>query len=187
MNRREALQKAALLTGIAVSGSVTSAILQGCQAEHIPNYEPVFFTKEQMKEIAAMAETILPNTADSPGAIDVGVPEFIDIIANDTLKPEQQEKAKAGIDAMIEAGKTENGKLFSQLSAEDQLTYLTKVDQAAKSEGGNSYYLQMKQLVILGYYTSEAVGTEVLAYDPIPGAYVGCVDLSENGGIVWSL
>lgn len=187
MNRREALKQAALLTGIAVSGSVATAILQGCQAEHIPDYTPVFFTPEQMKEITAMAETILPHSADSPGAIDVGVPAFIDQMANEALNPEQQAQAKEGIAQLIQACQDKNGKLFSALSAAEQLTYLKEVDANAKQAKGQSYYLEMKQLVILGYYTSESVGTEVLAYDPIPGAYHGCIDLSETGGKVWSL
>lgn len=186
MNRREALKQAALLTGIAVSGSVASAVLQGCKAEHIPDYEPAFFTKEQMKEIAAMAETILPKTEDSPGAIEVGVPEFIDTIAHKTLTAEQQEETKESIGAFIQAAEEANGKAFSKLSAEEQLAYLSKVDQEAKQAGGQSPYLQLKQQVILGYYTSEPVGTTVLAYDPIPGQWIGCTDLADNGGKNWA-
>lgn len=186
MNRREALKQASLLTGIAVSGSVASAILQGCTAEHIPNYEPSFFTQEQMREIAAMAETILPKTADSPGAIEVGVPEFMDKLVKGTYKPKQQEKLKEGMAALLKTIEDANGKAFSKLSKEEQLTYLTKVDEEAKKAGGSSAYLQMKQLVILGYYTSEPVATTVLAYDPIPGQWNGCVDLAENGGKTWA-
>ncbi len=186
MNRREALKQAALLTGVAVSGSLASAVLQGCKAEHIPNYEPSFFTKAQMKEIAAMAETILPKTADSPGAIEVGVPEFIDLIADKTLKPAEKEKTKESIAGLILAAEEANGKAFSKLSPEEQLSYLSKVDEEAKKAGGQSPYLQLKQQVIAGYFTSEAVGTEVLAYDPIPGQWIGCTDLADNGGKNWA-
>ena len=186
MNRREALKQAALLTGIAVSGSVASAVLQGCKAEHIPNYEPSFFTKAQMTEIAAMAETILPKTEDSPGAIEVGVPEFIDLIADKTLTAEEKEKTKEGIAALLQAAEEANGKAFSKLSSEEQLSYLSKVDEEAKKAGGQSTYLRLKQQVILGYYTSEPVGTKVLAYDPIPGQWIGCTDLAENGGKNWA-
>lgn len=186
MNRREALKQATLLTGIAVSGSVASAILQGCTAEHIPNYESTFFSQDQMKEIAAMAETLLPKTEGSPGAIEVGVPEFMDQLVEGTYKPEQQEKLKEGLAALLQAAEDANGKAFSELSKEEQLAYLTAVDQEAKKAGGQSAYLQMKQLVILGYYTSEPVATNVLAYDPIPGQWNGCVDLAENGGKTWA-
>ena len=42
--------------------------------------------------------------------------------------------------------------------------------------------------MIRAYRGSELVGEQYLAYDPIPGRQVGCIDLEEaTGGRIWSL
>jgi hypothetical protein len=46
----------------------------------------------------------------------------------------------------------------------------------------------LKSLMIRAYRGSELVGEQFLAYDPIPGRYIGCIDLNEaTGGKSWSL
>ena len=49
------------------------------------------------------------------------------------------------------------------------------------------FYRQFKQLALVGYFTSTEVGEKVLAYDPIPGRFEGCVPLASLGGKAWSL
>jgi hypothetical protein len=40
---------------------------------------------------------------------------------------------------------------------------------------------------MLGFFTSEPGATQVLQYDPVPGAYKGCIPLSEAGnGKAWA-
>jgi len=38
-----------------------------------------------------------------------------------------------------------------------------------------------KELVMLGFFTSEAGATKVLQYEAVPGSYKGCIPLSEAG------
>ena len=46
----------------------------------------------------------------------------------------------------------------------------------------------LKSLMIRAYRGSELVGEQVLAYDPVPGRQIGCIDLDEaTGGRIWSL
>ena len=46
----------------------------------------------------------------------------------------------------------------------------------------------LKSLRIRAYRGSELVGEQYLAYDPIPGRQIGCIDLEEaTGGRIWSL
>ena len=46
----------------------------------------------------------------------------------------------------------------------------------------------LKSLMIRAYRGSELVGEQFLAYDPIPGRHIGCIDLNEaTGGKSWSL
>jgi hypothetical protein len=47
------------------------------------------------------------------------------------------------------------------------------------------FYRMMKELALLGYFHSEKIGMEYLAYDPIPGPYQGCIDYGDVGK-VWT-
>ena len=46
----------------------------------------------------------------------------------------------------------------------------------------------LRSITIWGFKTSEEIGEKVLAYDPVPGVYNGCISLKEaTGGKAWSL
>ena len=179
MNRREAIKRSALISGFAVSGSMISAMLQGCGGEvgTAPDWTPEYFTAEEAEQIAAMAEAIIPRT-DTPGAKDVYVDRYIDMMVNNVMTEEDQQRAKEVITGLY--GGFPDGD-FKEASTEAQLAYLEGLDQ----ESGIG---QFRSMVIAGYFTSEQVGKEVLAYDPIPGEWIPCGDLQElTGGKSWSL
>ena len=48
------------------------------------------------------------------------------------------------------------------------------------------FYFTMKDLTLLGYFTSEAGATQALEYVPVPGRYEGCVDL-KPGQKSWAI
>jgi len=46
----------------------------------------------------------------------------------------------------------------------------------------------LRDNTVWAYKTTEEIGENVLAYDPIPGVQLGCVSLKEaTGGKAWSL
>ena len=53
------------------------------------------------------------------------------------------------------------------------------------SSGTESFFIQLKQLTLLGYFASERGATEALAYVQIPGSYEGCTTL-EPGQKAWA-
>lgn len=202
MDRREAIKRAALLSGYALSASTISAVMQGCKADSAGDlsgdWTPSYLTEDEAVLVAEIGETILPHTDDSPGAKDVNVHQFIDLMLADYVDPEDQENYRQGLQQFSEACREANGgKDFVALTPEERLTYLTTVNQEAisgeRSENGPAaeylpFFITLKQAVFTGYFTSEAVGTEVLAYDPIPGEYQSCAPLEEvSAGRVWAL
>ena len=66
-------------------------MMQGCKVDKAPDWTPSYLTPEEAEQVAAMAETILPKT-DTPGAKDVFVDRYIDLVAQDCLEPEEQAK-----------------------------------------------------------------------------------------------
>lgn len=183
MNRREAIHRAGLVLGFAISAPTLSAVLQGCKAKPELAFKPEFLNADQAALVSEVAEIIIPKT-DTPGAKEAGVPQFIDILVKDCYKKEDQDNFLKGLD---EFDKGANG--FMDLSSEEQVAYVTKVHNdaltAMKDEANRDkprpFIHIMKELTVVGFFTSEPGATQVLQYVAVPGAYKGCIPLSEVG------
>ncbi len=192
MKRREAIKKAAWMSGIALSAPSMVAALQGCSADRSLDWEPAFFTNDEAVLVADLAETILPRTEGSPGAKDIMVDRFIDDMLANYTGEEMGNEMREGLKSFQDACQEANGNAFSDLDPDARLAYLNEVNRMAISgDEGNPFpqFLGLKQAVFTGYFTSEEVGENVLAYDPIPGGWEPCTDLESgpSGGKAWSL
>jgi len=49
-----------------------------------------------------------------------------------------------------------------------------------------TFFHQLKELTLLGYFTSETVGKNFLHYDPIPGRFDACIPLETVGNRAWT-
>src|SRR4051812_3904635 len=74
IGRREAIRRAALLAGVALSPQWLTLVDRARPAAQALHLRP-----EQSAIVSAVADRILPRT-DTPGAVDVGVPAFIDLL-----------------------------------------------------------------------------------------------------------
>lgn len=192
MDRREALRKTAVLLGAAVSASSFAAILNGCKATPDLNYKPQFLTEDQAGLISELTELFIPKT-DTPGAKELGVPEFIDRVFGTCYSVEEKERFSNGLKAFDEGAKKEYGSLFMDCSSEQQLMHTQKMNAIAVAamkpaiDEKRPFILMVKELTLLGFFTSEVGATQVLQYDPVPGAYRGCIPLHEAGnGKTWA-
>lgn len=193
MDRREALKRTALLMGGMVSAPAIMGVLNGCTAKPGLDFKPVFLNEEQASVVSTVSEIIIPRT-DTPGAKDAGVPSFIDQMLKEVYSKEDQEFFTNGLKAFNDEAQKELGDEFTDLDEEDQSAFVKKVhDAAIQAENTTNpapkrpFILMMKELTMLGFFTSEAGATKVLQYDPVPGAYKGCVPLSEAGeGRTWA-
>jgi gluconate 2-dehydrogenase gamma chain len=192
IDRREALRKTALLMGMAVSASALTGILQGCKATPELTYTPQFFTDDQARIIMEVAEIIIPKT-DTPGAKDVGVPGFIDIMLKDCYKKEDQDRFIDGLTTFDEEARKAYGDSFIYCKPEQQVELVTKIHTAAIAESKENkeavkpFILMAKELTLLGFFTSEPGATQVLQYVAVPGSYKGCIPLAEAGnGKTWA-
>ncbi len=198
MTRREVIKQTALLTGYALTSSMIQGILTGCQptGSHA-QWAPKYFTQEQAKLVSTIADCILPRTG-TPGALDVGVPEYIDLMVKDCLEPREQSAFLMGLKEVDASAFNEFGKGFMTLSRQQQEELLVKVesaevlDEIERRKANNwewnyPFFLRFKQMTLAAYFSSKTVGMEVTNYDPIPGAYKGCIPMSEvPKGRMWS-
>ena len=50
------------------------------------------------------------------------------------------------------------------------------------------FILTMKELTLLGFFSSAVGATQILQYLPVPGRFLSCIPLSEAGnGKTWAL
>lgn len=189
MNRREAIERTALLLGYAVSASAITGVLNGCKASPELNYKPVFFSEDQARTVAELAEIIIPKT-DTPGAKDVGVPAFIDLMMKDVYKQEDKDRFLKGLADFEESAQKENGTAFIDLETEKRAAWVKKFHDEAveaykkadeKARQQRPFILVVKELTMLGFFTSEPGATQVLQYEAVPGAYHGCLPLTQVG------
>jgi gluconate 2-dehydrogenase gamma chain len=193
MDRREALKRTAWIMGGVVSAPAIMGILKGCTAKPDINWQPEFLTKEQASLVSEVAEIIIPKT-DTPGAKEVGVPSFIDKMIKEVYAKEDQERFTTGLAAFDEEAKKAYGDIFMELEPSQQQEFVKKAhDEALQTERATNpapkrpFILMMKELTMLGFFTSEVGATQILQYEAVPGAYHGCVPLAEAGnGKTWA-
>eukprot|EP00903_Cladosiphon_okamuranus_P000602 g600.t1 len=158
------------------------------------------WNQEEFGGISALAEAMLPKTS-TPGAGEVGVPAFVDVVLGKYTEAEDQQRIRTGLNSWLSGVATAAGKAYTELAAEEQNRLLNELDSSSKlaaeelaeqqlspeeARSKAPWWLDMKSLMIGGYFSSEKVGTEVLAYDPVPGSYQGCIPLADVGSS-WSL
>jgi hypothetical protein len=192
MKRRDAIKTSALALGYAISPKALTDLFLRCHSEVSLDWKPVFFSPADANTLAEITETILPKTA-TPGAKELGVPAFIDKMVRDLLSVEEQKDFMAGLKKLEAECMAVNGKPFVDCSTEQRETFLLKQDMESAKFGPSTwgislgkpapvaFYRRVKSLTLVGYYTSQKVGKEILKYDPIPGAFIACMPLPEVG------
>lgn len=205
INRREAIRRVALLMGGAVSAPAILGVLAGCSAEpgadaagtdKDAEWKPTFLTPAQAVLVAEVAEIMIPRT-DTPGAKDVGIASFIDKMLKDAYPKDDQDRFFAGLADLEAQAKREHGRAFLDLEPTLRAALVKQVHDPAVevdrkatlpvAERGRPFILMMKELTLLGYFTSEPGATQVLQYRPVPGAYHACVPLKQAGnGKTWA-
>jgi hypothetical protein len=184
MTRREALQRAAVLFGLAISPSLLTRVVQAQTAPAAPAGRARFMAQRRFDIAAAAAERILPRTG-TPGAADVGVPAFLDLMYGEYLTPAEREQFTNGLDGIEVASLSAYQQGFARLSSQLQNRVLQAIAETA-NEQGNPFFNQLKELVVLGYFSSEEVAKRILRYEPSPGPYQGCIPANEVGPATWT-
>ena len=181
MTRRAALKRAALFLGVALTPSLIANVLQ---AAATPGAKAVFLSPAQLDLVTAIAERILPRT-DTPGATDVGVPAFVDLMLGKYSTESERQVFTAGLDEVNAASLASHAQSFVKISAAQQDAILMKIAVASQKKE-KTFFHQIKELTVVGYFTSEIDGRTVLHNDPVPGRIQGCVPNSEVGNVLWT-
>lgn len=184
MDRRDAIKHTALLLGGVLSAEAVRGVLDGCMAEPVAARTPGFFTADEGRLVAVMVDRIIPRT-DTPGAVDAGVPAFIDAMMQDFYAETDRIAFREGLARVNADARSAHGDVFVLLAPEQQDGLIERYDRDAfgpPSPGaGRNYFRTLKELTMLGFFTSQVGATRFLKYDPSPGSYRGCIPYSEVG------
>jgi hypothetical protein len=204
MTRREAVQRVtALLGGAALAGgdgllafsfdaaAVGRAMAQGAGA----------FRAADVALLDEIADTILPETS-TPGAKAAKVGAFMALMATATYTEQAQQVFRDGLRQLDEACQKAHGQSFMAASPAERLVLLEALDREQKTAteqrapaprsrapvAGPSttpsapeadepphYFRLMKELALLGYFTSEIGYTQAMRYVEAPGRFDPCV------------
>lgn len=239
ISRRQAvLRVSALLGGIALVGG--SGLLTACSDEKRESVRQqgvgdpgVRFTPDDVAFLDEVADTILPDTASSPGAKAAKTGAFMALMVVDTYAPEDQKIFRDGMKTIDDESKKAYKVGFVQATPQQRTELLTRLDKEAKAyhdapqeemskqgaarpdvnrtaspdadpraaldtvaktapgmeksapkppkpptpaaERPPHYFRLMKQLSLLGYFTSEIGYTKAQRYVESPGRYDPCV------------
>ena len=137
-------------------------------------------TAAQMAEVRALAETIIPRT-DTPGAVDVGAPEFFDLLLAEWYSDSDKAALLRGLDVLSEKCRAEHGKAIADLAREARTTFALSVDgkrgELSSAEGA---YARMKENLVFAFLTSEPI-SKLTSTTPIrPGRFDGCIPVSRT-------
>jgi hypothetical protein len=204
MERRDAVKYISILLGGAVIGA--DAFLTGCKTKTGGIHE---WSEDDIAYLNEIGETILPKTS-SPGAKDANVGEFMTVMVNDCYEEGDQKVFRDGMSKLNDAADKKFSSKFMKLSPQQRHDLLVELDKEAKDyqkkvDDFNTkedakqkdnlkyvrqhmsphYFTMMKQLTMLGFFTSKPGMTQAMRYEPVPGRYDGCVPY-KKGDKAWA-
>jgi hypothetical protein len=183
MNRRDALKSVVLLMGGTVIGS--TAILTGCAPDS--QLKDLNFSAEDLSFLDEIGETIIPTT-DTPGAKATKIGEFIQMIVKECYDADQQTTFITGLNTIRTDFKAEKGVDFMEGTPADRLAFLNAMHQkyvASGEEKQPEIIHMLRDLTVLGYFSSEIGATQALRYQETPGRFDPCVE-HKKGDRAWA-
>jgi len=186
MDRREAIKTVTmLLGGVALTGS---GLVRAVERAHArggapqPGQQVGAFSAQDVALLDEVADTILPETK-TPGAKAAHVGAFMALMVTDTYDERQQGVFRDGMKQL-------SG--FMELPPAQRLTRLEQLDREAKSymdtraQGAPPHFFRLvKELTLLGYFTSEIGCTQAQRYRETPGRFDPCVPYTP-GETAWA-
>lgn len=198
MQRRELLAALTALFGGTLAAPCVAFLETADAAGSAAPTTPSLFTPEQRELVATATELILPTT-DTPGAREAGVPAFLEMMLVDWFYDDERESFMAGLASLDLRAKEATGQTFVDSPEADQVAILQALEkeglQEMQKQGispmslvqenapAPAFFPSLKQMTLLGYYTSEVGATRELVFQPIPGKYEPCANVGAHGRV----
>lgn len=206
ISRREAVRRVAMLLGgtALVGGARAEAFTVSPEALGAAMAQGVgAFTAAEIALLDEIAETILPETS-TPGAKAAKTGAFMALMVTDCYTPEERGIFRAGLLAVDEASRATAAVPFLKATPAQRVSLLERLDREQKTAMEERvtfrtrfpaapvpeptpphYFRMMKELALLGYFTSEVGYTKAMRYREAPGRFDPDVPLAA-GDTSWA-
>ena len=180
LTRRKAIQGAASLLGSSIAATQLSTFMSRAAVAAAAGEPPEFFDQDQFALVERIADVVIPET-DTPGALTVGVHQFVDLMLAEWASPERQDRYVQGLERLDAQLQGPGGERFVDRSPDQQFEALRAVDAAAYAENADdTFFVELKKIVLFSYYSSEIGATQELQYEALPGQYRHCIPVDED-------
>jgi hypothetical protein len=167
LSRRETVQLLASVPLIAV-GLAAADVVRAAQAARdalLTSFAPRFFTGHEYATVRVLAELVIPRDGRSGGALDAGVPEFMDFILAEN--PGMQTGIRGGLAWLDGESQTRFGREFVDVVDIERRAMLDDIawPKRAKPEHsqGVAFFNRFRDLTASGFFSSR-IGVEDLRY-----------------------
>ena len=175
MNRRLLLKEMGVVALYSSFPSILSEFISSCNTKE-KKLRAGFFSDDEFQLTEQLTDTIFPKTA-TPGALELQLPYFIDLVVKNCLSSDDQQLIKKGLQQLNELP----GGKFTSLSKEEKLNTIKIIDAAAyKDEADKAWFRIIKKLALIGYFTSQEGMTKALNYVKVPGDYEACIPYKKG-------
>jgi gluconate 2-dehydrogenase gamma chain len=144
---------------------------------------PRAFNADQVRMIELIADAILPRTG-TPGAVDVGVPAWIDLVLADYFSAAHRAAFLADLNAIDQSAVAQSGAHLTALQGAGFEALIARLDAATGSKDltpAQRGYVRLKELVIYGYFTSKPVQQDLLKVVIVPGRFDADMPVAPPG------
>jgi len=146
--------------------------------------EVAVFGPDERAALMAFADTVLPAT-DTPGAVEVGSVEFVELIVSRTWDDAGKRRFRDGLAELDRRAEAAGAPSFAAATPAVRTRVLEEVQASgrqrvrATGDRSASFFHAARNLVMEGYYTSEMGMKEEQMFVPIPGRYDGSVPVEQ--------
>jgi hypothetical protein len=190
MHRRQALRLLASAAALPLLSREAFSLFQEVHDQLPAQAVLKTLNPHQNDTVTTIAEIIIPQTS-TPGAKAARVNEFIDLILTDWYDEEEKSTFMTGLANVDVRTRELHGKDFIQCGEKQQAEILAALDDdmASRAEDARrrrthppekNFFFMMKQLTLVGYYTSQIGFEQELHGEIIPSRHAGCVPLEEE-------
>jgi hypothetical protein len=190
MHRRQALRLLASAATLPLLSREAFSLFQAAHEQLSEQRVLKTLNPHQNATVTTIAEIIIPQTS-TPGAKAARVNEFIDLILTEWYDEEEKSTFLTGLADVDSRTRELYSKDFVECGEKQQVEILQALDDevAARTEDvrrrrnrppEKNFFFMMKQLTLVGYYTSQIGFEQELHGEIIPSRHAGCVPLEEE-------
>jgi len=196
LKRRQFLAQTALLGGSILSFGCNRALsLLTDDTPRTPS--ETILDEGQRARLNRAVDLIIPET-DTPGALAAGVPDFVEMMLVDYYYEDERNRVIEGLDELERRSQERHRVSFIDADEEEQTAILSDLEReglAVMTAAGSNplggfiggpatpppaFFQSLRELVAVGFTTSEVAATTVFDFSPVHRGYEGRVPLTDS-------